>query len=102
MTSVPKPLKFLTEKYEHIKDVHSKEPNAQLKTAMSDLVSVIGMVSCEEGSHECLKYCLTGSMSNHIEWGHEYLRCLAGEIGAEYNKRTEKGDKIDDLMKLVN
>lgn len=56
---------------------------------MSDLISVIAMVACEEGSNDSLKYCLEGSKSNLIQWGHEYLRSLAGDIGQVYNKRVE-------------
>jgi 26S proteasome regulatory subunit N1 len=48
---------------------------------MSDLISVIAMVASEEGSNDSLKYCLEGSKSNLIQWGHEYLRSLAGDIG---------------------
>lgn len=60
------------------------------------------MVASEEGSNECLKYCLLGTKRNLIEWGHEYLRSLAGEIGREYTKRTEKQEDISELMFLVD
>jgi 26S proteasome regulatory subunit N1 len=60
------------------------------------------MVSSDEGSNESLKYCLEGTRKNLIEWGHEYLRSLAGEIGQEYNKRVEAGDSVDDLIFLVD
>lgn len=54
---------------------------------MADLVSVIAMVASEEGSQDSLKYCLEGAKRNLVEWGHEYLRSLAGEIGQVYEKR---------------
>lgn len=60
------------------------------------------MVASEEGSSESLKYCLLGTRRNLIEWGHEYLRSLAGEIGSEYNKRVEKSEEFSDLMGLVD
>jgi len=60
------------------------------------------MVASEEGSNDSLKYCLEGSKDNLIQWGHEYLRSLAGEIGKEYNKRVEESGRIDDLMSLVD
>ncbi len=69
---------------------------------MADLVSVIGMVASEEGSNESLKYCLEGSRRNLIEWGHEYLRSLAGEIGQVYNQRLEAQQDVVDLMQLVD
>jgi 26S proteasome regulatory subunit N1 len=60
------------------------------------------MVSSDEGSNECLKYCLEGSQSDLIGWGHEYLRALSGEVSQVYNKRVEKQEDTQDLMALVN
>lgn len=68
---------------------------------LADLVSVIGMVASEEGSNESLKFCLQGTRRNLVEWGHEYLRSLAVEIGTEHNKRVEKQENEDDLLQLV-
>jgi hypothetical protein len=39
------------------------------------------MIASDEGTNESLLYCLEGTRKNLIEWGHEYLRSLAGEIG---------------------
>ena len=47
------------------------------------------MVASPEGSNESLKFCLEGTRRNLIDWGHEYLRSLSGEISQEYNKRVE-------------
>lgn len=47
------------------------------------------MVASVDGTNESLTYCLQGSRRNLLDWGHEYLRSLAGEIGQVYNKRTE-------------
>lgn len=60
------------------------------------------MVSSEEGSNESLKFCLEGTKRNLIDWGHEYLRSLAGEIGQMYNKRIEASEDVSDLMFLVD
>lgn len=65
------------------------------------MLSVLGMVASDEGSGDSLKYCLEGTKRNLVDWGHEYLRALAGEIGREYNKRVEAGSDISDLMGLV-
>jgi hypothetical protein len=43
----------------------------------------------EEDSHDALNYCLSGTRANLVAWGHEYLRCLAGQIGAEYDRLTD-------------
>lgn len=59
------------------------------------------MVASDEGSFDSIKYCLEGSKQNLVEWGHEYLRSLAGEIGQEYNKRIESQGETRDLMELV-
>ena len=48
---------------------------------LSDILSVIGMVASEDNSNDCLRYCLAGTKRNLIEWGHEFLRSLSGEIG---------------------
>lgn len=69
---------------------------------MADLVSVIAMVASEEGSNESLKLCLEGTKSNLIDWGHEYLRSLSGEVGSEFEKRIEGGLPNDDLFHLVD
>lgn len=65
------------------------------------MVSVLAMVASEEGTFESIKYSLEGTKTNLIEWGHEYLRSLAGEIGQEYNKRVENKQEYRDLMELV-
>jgi 26S proteasome regulatory subunit N1 len=59
------------------------------------------MVASEEGSNESIKFVLEGTRRNLIEWGHEYLRSLSGEIGQEYNKRVEGQQDTGDLMELV-
>jgi 26S proteasome regulatory subunit N1 len=47
------------------------------------------MVASDEGSNDCLKFCLEGTRRNLIDWGHEYMRSLSGQISREFNKRTE-------------
>ena len=64
---------------------------------------MLGMVSAkEEDSNECLKYCLKGSQRNLVSWGHEYLRCLAGQIGEEYNKCVQNEEPVKDIHDLVD
>jgi 26S proteasome regulatory subunit N1 len=59
------------------------------------------MVASDEGSNESLKFSLEGTRRNLLDWGHEYLRSLAGEIGSVYNERVEASDDVTDLMFLV-
>ena len=63
---------------------------------------MVAMVASEEKSNDSLKYCLSGTRRNLIEWGHEYLHSLSGEIGQEYNKRIESNADTGDLMDLVD
>ena len=59
------------------------------------------VASEEEDSGDALKYCLTGTRTELVTWGHEYLRALAGQIGAEYERSIEEAKNTDDLLKLV-
>ena len=54
-----------------------------------------------------------GAPSPHAQdnlgsWGHEFVRCLAGEIGQEYNQRILDGgdphgdEKFADILKMVD
>lgn len=79
MTSVPKPLKFLTPLYKQLVEIHTNHTASEtFKKQLADLCSVIGMVAAEEDSCDMLDYCLKGSLTNLISWGHEYLRALSG------------------------
>lgn len=60
------------------------------------------MVAAPEDTTECLDFCLSGTMRNLQEWGHEYLRSLSGQIGTQYNKCVETGASTDELMNLVD
>ena len=60
------------------------------------------MVSSEDNEPDALKYCLLCTGKNLVGWGHEYLRCLAGQIGAQYQVRMEKSEPVDDIERLVD
>ena len=51
---------------------------------------MIGMVASENEKPDALKYALLGTRQKLVQWGHEYLRCLAGQIGREYEVMIEK------------
>jgi len=82
MTSVPKPLKFLSKHFDALKEVYEKVPEGPVKQNAADVVSIIGMTVSE--TRECLKYKLLGEKGEIGEWGHEYIRHLAGEISQEW------------------
>lgn len=60
------------------------------------------VASEEEDSTDSLKYCLQGTRTDLVSWGHEYLRCLAGQIGFEYEKCVEKDLPTDQIHHLVD
>lgn len=60
------------------------------------------MVAAKEDSTDMLNYCLKGELSELHQWGHEYLRSMAGMIGREYNKRVEDSNSCEDLFKIVD
>ena len=66
------------------------------------MVSIIGMVSSEDDQPDALKYCLEGTKRNLVCWGHEYLRCLAGQIGNQYDDRIKRDESVDDILGLVD
>lgn len=91
MTSVPKPLKFLTPQYAKLTEAYKNCSGPEsFKKSLSDLCSVIAMVAAEDDALDMLQYCLSGSVTDIPSWGHEYLRALSGQIGKEYDIRVEK------------
>jgi len=57
----------------------------------SDILSVLAMTMGAEGKRESLHYKLQGNSKDIGDWGHEYVRALAGEVGTEYNILMEGG-----------
>lgn len=78
MTSVPKPLKYLAESYDEIKDAYNNVKNCMTRKAYADIISVLAMTTAgnedEKYKHDCLNYCLKGNIDNVGDWGHEYIR----------------------------
>lgn len=61
------------------------------------------MVASEkEDDTEALRFCLLGTRKNLVSWGHEYLRCLAGQIGQEYESRMQADQSVDEINQLVD
>lgn len=56
----------------------------------------------EENNTEALQYCLKGTRKELVSWGHEYLRCLAGQIGQEFESRMADGASVDEINQLVD
>lgn len=102
MTAVPKPLKFLKEHFPTLEEHYKKLDGSDLKKLLADILSMLAMVMAPEGSRASLIYKLEGNLQELGSWGHEYVRNLAGEIGQEYQERTENHKPVDDLMTLVD
>lgn len=60
------------------------------------------MVAAADDSADMLNYCIKGAQENLKDWGHEYLRTLAGQIGIQYDKNVASGESSDDILKLVD
>lgn len=100
MTAVPKPLKFLRPHYPSLSELYPTWPKGKLQSLFADVLSVLGMTHSGEGARESLKYRLLSTFDDLGNWGHEYVRHLALEIGEEYESRSEKEEATDDLLEL--
>ena len=101
MTSVPKPLKFLKPHYSKIKEIYEQVKDEGFKKAFADVLSVLAMTMSEPNSRESLSFVLKGTHQEVTSWGHEYLKCLSGEIADEYAELSEKQENTDNLLFLV-
>lgn len=104
MTSVPKPLKFLRPHYDQLKLLYESMPTPDTKSFLADIISILSMTMSPEkyGPGECLKYRLLGSREEIGSWGHEYVRHLAGEVAADWQKsESPTPERTDALIKLV-
>lgn len=104
MTSVPKPLKYLSPYYDILKRTHKKIDHIQLKKGIADVISLLAMGTAggEEAkkNRDCLKYCLQGTMKNIGDWGHEYIRQLEKEIVQQWPYNCK--DSTNMLMPLIH
>lgn len=97
MTAVPKPLKFLRPHYPALVSLTDKWDNKEYKQKLSDILSIIGMTySDTDGPQyhlDSLRWRLQSNVDSAIgEWGHEYLRHLALEIGDAYHETVDDED----------
>lgn len=103
MTSVPMPLKFMRPHYPALCVFFDTQlPASDNKKFLADILSVLAMTMGDLEARECLKYKLQGETTQLGDWGHEYVRNLSGEIGVEFNQRSQAGESVDDLSALVD
>ncbi len=85
MTSVPKPLKLLNPSIDSLGATCEKMAAGECRSMLADIVSVLATtVAPTEGKRTALKFRLMGSRDKIGDWGHEYIRHLAGEISEEF------------------
>lgn len=101
MTAVPKPLKFLRPHYESLEKAYASWPEGANKQSFADMLSVLGMTYSDEDRLDCLKYRLQAPSTDLGSWGHEYMRHLALEIGAEHQNRLNDEKPTDDITDLA-
>ncbi|MCJ1313356.1 proteasome regulatory particle base subunit [Agyrium rufum] len=109
MTAVPKPLKFLRPHYATLTGLYSvyeERAEGDERASLSDVLSVLAMTSADEEKLEALKYRLLAlpDFAGMDEWGHEYVRHIALELGTEYQQRlgaSEESVHVDDLYDLT-
>lgn len=93
MTAVPKPLKFLRPHYQVLTELYEKWTNhalattAELLVQFADVLSVLAMTHQDTSARELLKYRLLATDATMSDWGHEYMRHLALEIGDAYQEK---------------
>lgn len=104
MTAVPKPLKFLMPHYHLFTELYDKwndHKSASLVLQLADVLSVLAMTYSDDGKKESLKYRLLANDDTIADWGHEYMRHLALEIGEAYQEQLGlEDDSIDRLVQL--
>ncbi|KAI0053215.1 26S proteasome regulatory complex non-ATPase subcomplex Rpn1 subunit [Auriscalpium vulgare] len=96
MTSVPKPLKFLRPHYPDLQTLYETWPSSEDKSLFADILSVLAMTYSDTEPRGTLRYRLlaasllaASSLADPGDWGHEYVRHLAAELGEEYNLREQ-------------
>ncbi|KAJ2765969.1 proteasome regulatory particle base subunit, partial [Coemansia nantahalensis] len=103
MTSVPKPLKYLKEHYPTLVGLYDKWTDSSNQQALASILSLLGMAYDKDNRRDCLKYRLHAGFAEGAiaEWGHEYVRHLAMEIGLEYNARADEEQPTDYLVEIA-
>lgn len=104
MSSVPKPLKFLSPHYETLRTYYEGLPESSSnKRAMADVMAVLSMTLGATGERETLKYHMLGRNEDVAAWGHEYVRALSGQVGDAWTERVTADPPQDtsDLLPLV-
>ncbi|EEB92693.1 hypothetical protein MPER_08762, partial [Moniliophthora perniciosa FA553] len=104
MTSVPKPLKFLRPHYPDLQGLYETWSTSEDKSLFADILSVLAMTYSDTEPRGTLRYRLLASsmrpsdspLADPGNWGHEYVRHLAAELGEEFEYREEHEDDTEE------
>lgn len=100
MTSIPRPLKFFRAHYDRIKEHYTNEQVKEKKHLLGNILSVL--ILCTTTTDTSLQYILDNDIKNFDEWGQEFIRSLAGEVGTEFVNRLDNDKPIEDLKLIVS
>ncbi|ODV77992.1 26S proteasome regulatory complex, non-ATPase subcomplex, Rpn1 subunit [Suhomyces tanzawaensis NRRL Y-17324] len=104
MTAVPKPLKFLRPHYPNLTELYTRwndksdSSYAAIIIKLADVLSVLAMTYSDDGKKDSLKYRLLSFEEPISDWGHEYMRHLALEIGEAYQESLGSEDNTTDRL----
>ncbi|KAJ8145643.1 hypothetical protein OXX80_006261 [Metschnikowia pulcherrima] len=103
MTAVPKPLKFLRPHFPLMHEIYEKwastNVSQKLVLSLADVLSVLAMTNSDTGKQDSLKFRLIAGEETVADWGHEYMRHLALEIGEAFQEKS--GVEDDYVARLV-
>ncbi|CCW59536.1 unnamed protein product [Phytomonas sp. EM1] len=104
VASVPKPLKYVRTLFPELEQaLKGVTQDAALQRRLHDVLSFVSMtIEHDKGTHASLAHKLKGTLDDLAEWGHEYLRFLAGEIAEEWEELTRKHESINHLSNFVD
>ncbi|GHJ86083.1 hypothetical protein NliqN6_2485 [Naganishia liquefaciens] len=103
MTSVPKPLKFLRPRFGEMVEVWEGWEEGEAKSLLASIISVLAMTYSDNGQRDTLHYRIVSNSSETPgEWGNEYVRHLAAELGEEYNLLIREQAGMIDIQPDVD
>ncbi|EPY29881.1 26S proteasome regulatory subunit N1 [Angomonas deanei] len=103
VASVPKPLKFVRGYYADLEQALKSVQDTKLIRRLRDVLSFVSMtLEINDVRKVTLEHKLKGTPDDLHEWGHEYLRFLAGCISETWKQRQEENESTDYLLSFVD
>ncbi|KAK7197658.1 proteasome regulatory non-ATPase subunit [Novymonas esmeraldas] len=103
LAAVPPPLKHVRALYPELEAALKSSQDPFIARRLHDLLSFISMtLELNNGGRTLLEHKLKGTKDDLAQWGHEYLRFLAGAIGEEWRERAANKESTDYLDSFVH